>query len=242
MLSFELTVDGHRVVVDSGVYEYAPGIWRDYFRSTRAHNTVEVAGENQSEVWGSFRVARRATPGPMIWEVTDGYTLMQCIHDGYKRLPCSATHERTLVWKPGKCWIVLDAVCGVLSTVVRNHLHFHPGLEPTLIDSRTWLIRGARCPIWVITFGSGKESIVVGQSEPFSQGWYSEHFGQISSNPVLVMTSAERLPIFSGYLVTREKPQKITLNTSTKGAELEVRWADVTNTLRLAQGSRPTFS
>src|SRR6202011_6026913 len=35
LLSYELTVGGRRLVVDSGVYEYAPGSWRNYFRSTR---------------------------------------------------------------------------------------------------------------------------------------------------------------------------------------------------------------
>ena len=68
MLSYELMVGARRVVVDSGVYEYAAGPWRDYFRSTRAHNTVEIAAENQSEVWDSFRVARRARPGRVVWE------------------------------------------------------------------------------------------------------------------------------------------------------------------------------
>ena len=242
LLSFELVVDGQRLVVDSGVYEYARGPWRNYFRSTRAHNTVEVAGENQSEVWSSFRLARRANPGQVTWQVNNGYTLMQGSHDGYKRLPCSATHERTLVWKPGKCWVVLDVVCGYSAPVVRNHLHFHPSLEPILIDSHTWLIRGAASPIWVVTFGTGEEAIVAGQTEPVSQGWYSERFGQISSNPVLVMTSVGRLPNYSGYLVTRERPAKTRFVTSPKGVELALQWADMTDTLLLVQGSRPKFS
>ena len=62
MLNYELVIRGRRVIVDSGVYEYQAGAWRDYFRSTRAHNTVEINRENQSEVWSSFRVARRARP------------------------------------------------------------------------------------------------------------------------------------------------------------------------------------
>lgn len=59
-LSYELMLDGRRVVVDTGVNQYEPGEMRHYLRSTRAHNTVSVDGREQSEVWGEFRVGRRA--------------------------------------------------------------------------------------------------------------------------------------------------------------------------------------
>ena len=59
-LSYELMKDGQRIIVDTGVCEYAPGKTRQYLRSTSAHNTVVVNGLEQSEVWGEFRVARRA--------------------------------------------------------------------------------------------------------------------------------------------------------------------------------------
>ena len=59
-LSFELCVGSHRIVVDSGVFDYEIGAMRDYVRSTQAHNTLMVDGVEQSEIWGAFRVARRA--------------------------------------------------------------------------------------------------------------------------------------------------------------------------------------
>ena len=61
-LSFELSVDGERLISNSGTSTYERGAQRTYERSTRAHNTVEVDGENSSEVWAAFRVARRARP------------------------------------------------------------------------------------------------------------------------------------------------------------------------------------
>ncbi|HBH82063.1 MAG TPA: heparinase, partial [Nitrospira sp.] len=39
-LSYELAIDGQRVVVDSGVFDYEPSRERAYARSTRAHNTA----------------------------------------------------------------------------------------------------------------------------------------------------------------------------------------------------------
>ncbi len=54
-LSFELSLEGKRIIVDSGVGNYYGDIdWRNYYRSTRAHNTVVVDGVEQSEIWGAF--------------------------------------------------------------------------------------------------------------------------------------------------------------------------------------------
>lgn len=57
-LSFELSYDGHPVFVNSGTGQYQ-GALRSYFRSTKAHNTVVIDGEEQSQCWGEHRVAQR---------------------------------------------------------------------------------------------------------------------------------------------------------------------------------------
>lgn len=96
-LGFELAVDGQRLVVDTGTSTYRPGPRRDYERSTAAHNTVEIDGENQTEVWGAFRAARRATP--CLEAATDegpGQSVtITASHDGYERLPGEPRHRRT---------------------------------------------------------------------------------------------------------------------------------------------------
>ena len=61
-LSFELSLSGCRVVVDSGCCRYTDGEIRQYNRGNAGHNTVTIDGKNQSEVWGVHRVARRAYP------------------------------------------------------------------------------------------------------------------------------------------------------------------------------------
>ncbi|MBS6396208.1 MAG: heparinase II/III family protein [Clostridiales bacterium] len=57
-LSFELSCKGHPVFVNAGTGQYQ-GPLRRYFRSTAAHNTVVIDGQEQSECWGEHRVARR---------------------------------------------------------------------------------------------------------------------------------------------------------------------------------------
>lgn len=59
-LSFELAWKGTPVFVNSGTGQYQ-GKFRSYFRSTAAHNTVVIDGQEQSQCWGEHRVARRMT-------------------------------------------------------------------------------------------------------------------------------------------------------------------------------------
>lgn len=58
--NFELRVDGLPFVVDTGISTYNKTARRQYERSTEAHNTVTIDGKNSSEVWGGFRVGKRA--------------------------------------------------------------------------------------------------------------------------------------------------------------------------------------
>ena len=127
-LSFELAVDGRRVIVDAGTSTYAPGPRRAWERSTRAHNTVEIDGADQSEVWGTFRAGRLAQPrmeGPLT-----------ASHDGYRWLPGQPRHRRT--WRVTDTGVeVLDEVtghgpqagrAGAGTHTVAARLHIAPGL------------------------------------------------------------------------------------------------------------------
>jgi uncharacterized heparinase superfamily protein len=58
-LAFELSVNGERVVTDTGVFAYVPGPDRQTARATRSHATVEVDGHDQAELWAAHRVGGR---------------------------------------------------------------------------------------------------------------------------------------------------------------------------------------
>lgn len=60
-LSVEVRVDGVDVLADPGTYCYhGEPKWRAYFRGTRGHNTIEVAGRDQSLSGGPFLWVRQA--------------------------------------------------------------------------------------------------------------------------------------------------------------------------------------
>lgn len=125
-LSFELSLGRQRVIVNSGTSRYQPDEQRQYERSTAAHNTVVIDGENSSEVWGSFRVARRARPFGL--EVAD--KRIGCSHDGYRRLAGRPIHRR--VWDlSGGQLIISDRIEGRFQRA-QARFHLHPAIAATL--------------------------------------------------------------------------------------------------------------
>ena len=78
--NFEMYIDGKPLIVDTGTSTYEPGERRFTERSTISHNTVMVNREEQSDVWGNFRVGRRAK----ITELEETPDSIKGIHDGYK--------------------------------------------------------------------------------------------------------------------------------------------------------------
>src|SRR5690606_17828680 len=97
-LSFERSLGTERIIVNSGTSTYEPGLLRESQRATSAHSTVEIAGESSSDVWGSFRVGRRArVHGVRIDQTGQSYVITGS-HDGYSRLPGRPIHTRTWIF------------------------------------------------------------------------------------------------------------------------------------------------
>lgn len=133
-LSFELSHNNTRIIVDSGVSTYAPGEQRLRERSTGAHNTLEINGCSSSEIWASFRVARRAKVTERSAEQKpDGTISIAAAHDGYRRPATFTTadgiglHKREFVLSDNALEIK-DIVTGRKIVEVRLYFYFHPGL------------------------------------------------------------------------------------------------------------------
>ena len=62
LLSFEMSVDGQMLFVNSGTSTYYDQPFRDYERSSLAHNTIDIPGHIQCQHWSYFRVASRTRP------------------------------------------------------------------------------------------------------------------------------------------------------------------------------------
>ncbi len=121
-LSFELSLGARRVLVNSGVSEYGEGPERNRQRGTAAHNTVVVDGQDSSEVWGGFRVGRRAH-ARLLKAAGAGTTTVEASHDGYLRLSGKNQHTRRWIMQSGSL-LVEDRISGRFgSAAARFHLH-----------------------------------------------------------------------------------------------------------------------
>jgi uncharacterized heparinase superfamily protein len=139
-LSFELSVGGQRILVNSGVSQYGLGPERLRQRGTAAHNTVTLDGADSSEVWGGFRVARRArVSGASASVAPDGRSAsVTGAHDGFLRLPGGAIHRREWRLSVDGRLAIADTIADSLAdsheaqgldSRAESHWHFAPGFE-----------------------------------------------------------------------------------------------------------------
>ncbi|MBR9873064.1 MAG: heparinase [Vibrionaceae bacterium] len=125
-LSFEMSFFKHRVFVNSGTSLYGTSAKRLNQRKTRSHNTIEVDGYDSSEVWGGFRVARRAMPSKPKLVQENNVIEIACSHDGYNRLDGNVTHHRS--WSFDRNLITIsDKIEGVFSNAIA-YFHIHPSV------------------------------------------------------------------------------------------------------------------
>lgn len=161
--TFELSLRGRRVVVDTGVSGYDAGPQRLRERGTGAHNTVVVDDQDSSEVWGNFRVARRAKTFDLTLTDIGGVVEIACSHDGYRRLKDKITHRRA--WRlreDGLC--IDDRLLGKFGQA-ESRLLLHPEITAMSGDkiafdgempSGEWLIRNGSLVRWKFDGGKGR--------------------------------------------------------------------------------------
>lgn len=135
-LSFELSLPGARIVVNSGTSTYQDPALRAAQRATRAHSTVETDGRNSSDVWASFRVGRRARIHNLSIIRDAEATHISAEHDGYEQQFGGPRHARA--WRvSGGEMIVSDTLVGgggARPAVARFHLH--PEVSLALDETR----------------------------------------------------------------------------------------------------------
>lgn len=163
-LSFELSVFGRRILVNGGTSTYEKTAERERQRGTAAHNTVIVNEADSSEVWGGFRVARRALPFGLETRVKGQTCWVKCAHDGYRRLPSKSVHWREWQWQNGRL-VVRDRIEGAFNKA-RARYHFHPELDIKVDDAGRGraVLPSGQVVDWQVPNGQGK--LVYGSWHP----------------------------------------------------------------------------
>lgn len=180
-LSFELSVFGERFIVNSGTSVYDKGSERLRQRGTAAHSTVVIDGKNSSEVWGGFRVARRASPFGFSRDTVS--QTIRCAHDGYLRLPGKPVHTREWVHSNSSL-VVRDTVTGEFKTA-EARFHIHPEWRCKLEGNRFTFVR-CDCTVSI----NVKHGLF--RLEPST---YHPEFGISIPNSVLVVQIPQKTPV-----------------------------------------------
>jgi uncharacterized heparinase superfamily protein len=182
LLSYELWLDGRPFVVDSGVHGYGGDAFREYCRSTRAHNTVMFDGREQSEVWGTFRMARRAEPlgageignnGRALWSFRGKY---RPYYD--ERM----IHEREIRRTAAGEWVFQDKATFSGARRATSFIHLHPDVKAKRVDEKSLAVEcqastsEENLKVIVQPFEAEAVRIVCGEKAPV-QGWYFPDFG-----------------------------------------------------------------
>lgn len=111
------------MIVDTGTSTYEEGKLRESQRSTAAHNTVEIAGLEQNELWKSFRVGRRGRIG-------QGDFAEHSVTAEYDYCAGRNTrHRRRFGFGPQGIEITDELMGGKSGNTATAHLHFAPGIQ-----------------------------------------------------------------------------------------------------------------
>lgn len=172
-LSIYFSAGGYPIFIDPGTYAYhADRKWRNYFRSTGAHNTVRVDAKDQSEMAGNFMWSQKAKAR------LAGYVPLRKVkgaHDGYERLEDQVSHEREIEYMEDKnLWVIRDGIRCRDRHTVELFFHLHPDcrIEEGPEDLKIYFEKGC-CRLK--KDGAAGLQIHRGEEEP-PMGWYSPSY------------------------------------------------------------------
>lgn len=177
-LSFELSIQGQRVFLNTGTSTYEPGHVRKYERGTSAHNTVQIDCEDSSEVWAAFRVARRALPRGLRFAQYSDCIDIVCAHDGYARLPDCPLHERQ--WSFARKSVRIRDTIKPYRPLAFARYHFHPEVTVEVLSEGKYTAFDCRTGnIYCIDVISSRHFI--------EKTYYSPEFGIRTPSETLVV-------------------------------------------------------
>jgi len=194
--TFELFVDGAKVVADAGTSTYEVTPQRSAERSTAAHNTVLINGIEQSEAWGGFRVARRSNP-----EFSQAGRSGECLV--FRGRYCNqvdasqgVSHERIIALHDSGWMLVWDVVEARGDISAESLCRFVPDCEVQTTESAYSITRPGSAALRLWPIGSNRVTL--------REDRYGPEFGKsLPATQVSMIAEGARSVAF-GYLIARD--------------------------------------
>ena len=171
--------------MNSGTSVYGTGADRQWQRSTAAHSTISIDGEDSSEVWGGFRVARRARVLDRKQTELDGSIYLSACHDGFKRLKNKPVHCREWLFEANRLTIY-DKIKGKGENTISAVLVLHPEIKVMNVDGNRAVLNVIDKEVVILVEGKGL--LVLENSS------YHPEFGLSVKNSHLVFRGLALLP------------------------------------------------
>jgi hypothetical protein len=184
-LSIWLHLDGMPVFVDAGTFLYhSGGAWRDYFRSSVAHNTLVIDEQSQSLTAGSFNWKYKADA--WLQEVTEGAAwCVSARHNGYN-VRYGVEHERT-IRRTDNGILVLDRLDGQFkrTSLVNVSFLINPSLSARR-EGKCVVIESRNTPVVRVSGDRGTKLSISSERSDTDYRFYSPAFGAKSPATAII--------------------------------------------------------
>lgn len=217
LLTFEASIQGRRVIVDSGVFDYQAGTMREYCRSTAAHNVLQIEDQDQCDMWSSFRMGYRGWPGRLETGLDHGFHWARASHNAYRRLGVPRV-GRWMACRRGGPWFCIDWAEGTERHELTNRLHLHPDVAVELVKNNEVHLNAAGLLLRLYYLLPGEISV--------AKGWYCPEFGRRVGNSVIQWTSVTELPSVCGWYLAWGQCNGVATLDDVASAALSVRWVE----------------
>lgn len=185
-LSLVLSVNGEELLIDPGtfVYNRAPE-WRNFFRTSQAHNTVVVDGQEQADPAGTFSWKNKLSPRLTQRLALPELELLEAECAG------NIVHRRRLLQVGSGYWVVADDFQGSGEHAFDFYYHFAPQVRLSYHHRRNPAEldvsadgRQAGLRMRFLSSKSFEAHVLRGKTDPI-QGWASRRYGHREPAPVL---------------------------------------------------------
>lgn len=188
-LHLSVSAFGRDLLVDGGRFAYGGTVadkFREYAIGSQSHNVILIDGNGQA-------------PGPLKaemplseeqYKITPEFDYVWSSFDQFQALDGTCKHTRTLFYKRGEFWVVVDQINTDRPRKIEALWHFHPdctvqeknGMVSTDNDRGNLTIVPAGEQDWKI-------DLVRGQEKPEIQGWYSRAYNTYDPNTAAIYST-----------------------------------------------------
>ncbi|MCF7974968.1 MAG: heparinase II/III family protein [Phycisphaerae bacterium] len=190
-LSVDISGYGETLLIDPGRYLYE-GPWRVWFKSTSAHNTLTVDGQDSSELADEWMFRTKAKSTLQAWSSTGCFDYVDGSHDGFERLKDPVTHRRRVVFIKPRFWLVVDELTAGARHQYDQYWHFGPDAQMTEdqdLSVSACYKNGAGILVKPILTDGLSLKQYCGSSDPI-QGWVSYDYAVKMEAPALQYSKA----------------------------------------------------